>query len=128
MPAEKSAAYDVNKYTNVHFDMFGCRRRPDKMATLTVCCVLLMALLHICDGQSTTSTDSRCVYSFNVAATDCRQTPESNVEVQVVKSLAVGLQAQVKQLVSELKDLRAELTKSKTGKKSSFVYINSFHL
>ena len=40
---------------------------------------------------------------------------DSNVEVQVVKSLAVGLQAQVKQLVSELKDLRAELATLKTG-------------
>ena len=123
VPAEISAAYDVNKYKNVHFDTFGGRRRSDKMAASTACCVLLLALLLTTDGQSTTSTDSRCVYSFNVAATDCSQTPDSNVEVQVVKSLAVGLQAQVKQLVSELRDLRAELAKSKTGERNIIVYI-----
>lgn len=79
------------------------------MAALTVRFVLLLALLHMSDGQSTTSADSRCVYMFNVPASDCSQTPDSNGEVEVVKSLAVGLQAQVKQLVSELRDLRAEL-------------------
>ena len=57
------------------------------------------------------------MYSFNVPASDCSsQTADSNVEVQVVKSLAVGLQAQVKQLVSELKDLRAELATLKSDK------------
>lgn len=76
------------------------------------------------DGQRTL-VDSRCVYTFNVPASDCGQTLDSNGEVEVVKSLAVGLQAQVTLLVSELRDLRAELATIKTtgGKHSLVCYL-----
>ena len=90
----------------------------------TVRFVLLLTLLHMSDGQRTL-VDSRCVYTFNVPASDCSQTPDSNGEVEVVKSLAVGLQAQVTLLVSELRDLRAELATIKTtgGKHSLVCYL-----
>ena len=75
--------------------------------------VLLLAVLCESDGQSTTSVDSRCVYTFNVPASECGQTPDSNTDVEVVKSLAVGLQAQIKQLVNEVRQLRDDNVKMK---------------
>ena len=75
--------------------------------------VLLLVVLCESGGQSTTSVDSRCVYTFNVPASECGQTPDSNTDVEVVKSLAVGLQAQIKQLVYEVRQLRDDNVKMK---------------
>ena len=75
--------------------------------------VLLLVVLCESGGQSTTSVDSRCVYTFNVPASECGQTPDSNTDVEVVKSVAVGLQAQIKLLVNEVKQLRDDNVKMK---------------
>ena len=75
--------------------------------------VLLLAVLCESGGQSTTSVDSRCVYMFNVPASECGQTPDSNTDVEVVKSLAVGLQAQIKLLVNEVRQVRDDNVKMK---------------
>ena len=75
--------------------------------------VILLAVLCELGGRSTTSVDSRCVYTFNVPACECGQTPDSNTDVEVVKSLAVGLQAQIKQLVNEVRQLRDDNVKMK---------------
>ncbi|KAI0226299.1 hypothetical protein LSAT2_023094 [Lamellibrachia satsuma] len=75
--------------------------------------VLLLAVLCQADGQSTTSVDSRCAYTFNVPACHCGQAPNSNTDVEVLKSLAVGQQAQIKQLVSDVRELREENVKMK---------------
>ena len=74
---------------------------------------LLLTVLCESGGQSSTSVDSRCVYMFNVPASECGQTPDSNTDVEVVKSLAVGLQAQIKQLVNEVRQLRDDNVKMK---------------
>ena len=78
------------------------------MARMTAHFVLLLAVLCEADSQSTTSVDSRFVYTFNVPASDCGQVPDSNTDVQVLKSLAVAQQAQIKQLVTEVRELRED--------------------
>ena len=45
------------------------------------------------DGQSATSEDSHCSYTFKVKAGECSQTPG---EDQLLKSSAMALQAQVR--------------------------------
>ena len=75
--------------------------------------VLLFAILRESGAQSTTAVDSRCVYTFNVPASECGQTPDSNTDVEVVKSLALGLQAQIKLLVNEVRQLRDDNVKMK---------------
>ena len=56
---------------------------------------LLLALLCVTDGHSTTADDSHCSYTFKVPTNDCGQTP---MEDQLTKSLLVALQNQVKLL------------------------------
>ena len=75
--------------------------------------VLLLTILCESDGQSTTSVDSRCVYMFNVPASECGQTSDSNSNFELVKSVAVGLQAQIKQLVDEVRQLKEDNVKMK---------------
>ena len=62
-----------------------------------------------------TSVDghSRCVYTFNVPACECGQTPDSNTDVELMKSVTVGLQAQIKLLVNEVRQLRDDNVKMK---------------
>ena len=83
------------------------------MATPVAQFVLFLVVLCESGGQSTTSVDSRCVYTFNVPASECGQTPDSNTDVEVVKSLAVGLQAQIKLLVNEVRQLRDDNVRMK---------------
>ena len=78
------------------------------MARMIAHFVLLLAILCEADSQSTTSVDSRCV-----PASDCGQVPDSNTDVQVLKSLVVAQQAQIKQLVNEVKELREDNVKIK---------------
>ena len=82
------------------------------MARMTAHFVLLLAVLCEADSQSTTSVDSRCVYTFNVPASDCGQVPDSNTDVHVL-SLAVAQQAHIKQLVTEVRELREDNVKIK---------------
>lgn len=76
--------------------------------------ILLLTVLCEAAGESTTPVDSSCVYTFNVPA--CDQTPDSNTDVEVLKSLAVAQQAQIKQLVIELRELQQQLAASGPGR------------
>lgn len=78
------------------------------MKKSTVFVITLLAILTAAFGQTTTSTDSRCTYMFNVPASECSQTSGSSVDDQLLKSSVVGIQAQIKSLVNELKDVRAK--------------------
>ena len=66
---------------------------------------LLLALLCVTDGQSTTAEDSHCSYTFKVPTNDCGQTP---MEDQLTKSLLVALQTQVKLLARNHENLTEE--------------------
>ena len=66
---------------------------------------LLLTLLCVTDGQSTTSTDSHCSYTFKVPTNDCGQSPK---EDQLTKSLLVALQTQVKFLARNQEKLTEE--------------------
>ncbi|KAK2166998.1 hypothetical protein NP493_1290g02018 [Ridgeia piscesae] len=61
------------------------------ISVLRMC--LLLAILCVTDGQSTTAEDSHCSYTFKVPTNDCGQT---QMEDQLTKSLLVALQTQVK--------------------------------
>ena len=65
---------------------------------------LLLAVLRVTDGQSTTAEDSHCSYTFKVPANDCVQTP---VEDQLTKSFLVALQTQVR-LIARNQENQAE--------------------
>ncbi|KAI0242897.1 hypothetical protein LSAT2_010609 [Lamellibrachia satsuma] len=82
------------------------------MARMIAHFILLLAILCEADSQST-SVDSRCVFTFNVTASNCGAVPDSNTDVEVLKSLAVAQQAQIKQLVNEVRELREDNVKIK---------------
>ena len=54
---------------------------------------ILLFVLFVVDGQSATSEESHCSYTFNVKTGDCSQTPG---EDQLLKSSVMALQAQVR--------------------------------
>ena len=78
---------------------------------------VLLVLLCVADGKSTTSEDSHCSCTFKLPASDCSQTPG---EDQLLKSSVIALQAQFKLLASKLTDenekLRQEIATIKAGK------------
>ena len=73
------------------------------ISVLRIC--LLLAILCVTDGQSTTAEDSHCSYTFKVPTNDCGQTP---MEDQLTKSLLVALQTQVKLLARNREKLTEE--------------------
>ena len=102
------------------------------ISVLRIC--LLLAILCVTDGQSTTAEDSHCSYTFKVPTNDCGQTP---MEDQLTKSLLVALQAQVKllqenqaesfrKLTDENAKLLQELTTLKAGICENSFFVTSF--
>ena len=80
---------------------------------------ILLVVLCVADGQSTASEDSHCSYMFKVPAGDCSQTPG---EDQLMKSMLIALQTQVKlldrrqeELTEENVKLRQEISTIKAG-------------
>ena len=69
---------------------------------------ILLVVLCVADGQSTTSEDSHCSYSFKVPAGDCSQTPR---EDQLLKSSVMALQAQVRLQAEQLKNVPLDIVK-----------------
>ena len=65
------------------------------MAKSTLYIGILLVVVGVADGQSSTSEDSHCSYTFKVPACDCSQTPR---EDQLIQSLMIALQTQVKLL------------------------------
>ena len=74
------------------------------MARSIIHACILVSVIYMTAGQST-SADPRCVYTFNVPTSDCGQTPGPSVDDQIWKSSVIALQAQVKQLASDNKQL-----------------------
>ena len=68
------------------------------MAKSIVHVSVLMVVLCVSDGQSTTTEDSHCSYTFKVPAGDCGQTPG---EDQFMKSSVIALRDQVKFLAGK---------------------------
>ena len=62
---------------------------------------ILLVVLFVVDGQSATSEDSHCSYTFKVKAGDCSQTPG---EDQLLKSSVMALLAQVRLQTEQLKN------------------------
>ena len=75
------------------------------MATSALRISLLLVVLCATDGESSTSEDSHCVYTFNVPSNDCGQTP---MEDQLAKSQLVALQNQVTLLAGRQEHQAAE--------------------
>ena len=84
---------------------------------------ILLVVLCVADGQSTTSENSHCSYIFKVPASDCNQKPG---EDQFLKSSVMALQAQfkllagkqnedIRKLTDENERLRQEITTIKAG-------------
>ena len=94
---------------------------------------LLLTVIYAADGQSS-AADPRCVYTFNVPASECGQTPGSSVDDQVWKNSVIAMQAQVHQLASVtskltndnrklarvVESLQRELANSNTGMTKMF--------
>ena len=62
--------------------------------------------VFVTHGQSTAGDSSGCVYSFRVPTSHCTQTPSPSVDYQIWKSSVISLQAQVRQLTSDMRVLR----------------------
>ena len=89
---------------------------------------LILTVIHAADGQST-AVDPHCVYTFNLPACECGQTPGCSVDDQVWKNSVIALQSQVQQLASvtskltsdnrkltrAVENLQRELVNSNTG-------------
>ena len=67
----------------------------------------LCLLLTIIYGQSNAAAP-RCVYTFNVPASGCDQTPGSSVDDLVWKNSVIQLQAQVQQLARVINELTSD--------------------
>lgn len=76
------------------------------MKRSTAFVVISLAVLTVAFGQSTTSFDSRHTYTFNVPASECSQTSGSSA--LLLESSVIGIQAQIKILVKELKHVQAD--------------------
>ena len=74
--------------------------------TAALCVSVLLIVLCVTYGQSTTSDDSHCSYTFKVPAADCSQTCDD----QVLKSSVIGLQAQIKLLTKEIATIKAGMS------------------
>ena len=72
---------------------------------------LLLSVVCVTHGRSTTGYNSGCVYSFKVPTSDCAQTPSPSVDDQIWKSSVIALQTQFKQMANELRDVRAHNVK-----------------
>ena len=77
---------------------------------------LLLSVVCVTHGQSTAGDNSGCVYSFKVPTSDCAQTPGPSVDDQILRNSVLALQEQVKQLVSEVRNLNKEGAASATGR------------
>ena len=93
---------------------------------------IVLVVLSVADGQSTTSEDSHCSYMFKVPASECSQTTG---EDQLMKGLMIALQTQVKLLYSrqeELTDenvkLRQKIEAGKTEKNAVTLFKNECSL
>ena len=77
---------------------------------------LLLSVVCVTHGQSTAGDNAGCVYSFQVPTSDCAQTPGPSVDDQILRNTVLALQEQVKQLVSEVRNLKKEGAASATGR------------
>ena len=68
------------------------------MATSVLRISLLLAVLRVTAGQSTTSEDSHCSYMLKLPAAECGRTP---VDEQFMKSSMIALQSQMKLLAAK---------------------------
>ena len=95
-----------------------------KMVNVVLSLCLLLPVVCVTHGQSTAGDNSGCVYSFKVPTSDCAQTPGPRVDDQILRNSVLALQEQVKQLVSEVRNLKKEGAASPTG--TSYVSHISF--
>ena len=82
----------------------------DAMARSILRVCLLLTVMHVTDGQST-SADRRCVYMFNVPESNCDQTPGPSVDDQLLKSHVIALQAQLKLMASDMRVMQEHIEK-----------------
>ena len=68
------------------------------MATSVLCISLLLTVVCVTDGQSTTADDSFCSYTFNVPAAEYGP---NTVDDQFMKSSMIALQSQMKLLAAK---------------------------
>ena len=87
-----------------------------KMVNVILSLSLLLSVVCVTHGQSTAGDNSGCVYSFKVPTSDCAQTASPSVDDQILRNSVLALQEQVKQLVSEVKNLKKEGAASPTGR------------
>ena len=90
------------------------------MARLVLYVSLLLIIIHMTEGQST-SADPRCVCTVNVPTSGCGQTQGPSVEDQLLKSHVIALEAQIKQLVSDVENLKKERPNSNTGRTNTLL-------
>ena len=89
-----------------------------KMVNAILSLSLLLSVVCVTHGQSTAGDNSGCVYSFKVPTSDCAQTPGPSVDDQILRNSVLALQEQVKQLVTEVRNLKKEGAASPTGRSS----------
>ncbi|KAI0231014.1 hypothetical protein LSAT2_018618 [Lamellibrachia satsuma] len=87
----------------------------DNMASSILLVSVLLVVACVADGQSTTSQNSHCSYTFRVPEGDCGKTPADD---QLLKNSVVALQAQMKLLADDNVKLRQEIATIKTGNRS----------
>ena len=73
------------------------------MASSILLVNVLLVVVCVADGQSTTSQDSHCSYTFRVPEGDCGKTPADD---QLLKNSVVALQAQIKLLSQEIATIK----------------------
>ena len=86
------------------------------MVDVSLSLSLLLSVVCVTHGQSTAGDNSGCVYSFKVPTSDCAQTPSPSVDDQILRNSVLALQEQVKQLVTEVRNLKKEGAASPTGR------------
>ena len=90
------------------------------MARLVLQVSLLLTVIKMTDGQST-SADPRCVCTVNVPTSGCGQTQGPSVDDQLLKSHVIALQAQIKQLASDVENLKKERSNCNTGRTNTLL-------
>ena len=75
----------------------------DNMASSILLVSVLLVVVCVADGQSTTSQDSHCSYTFKVPEGDCGKTPADDL---LLKNSVVALQAQIKLLSQEIATIK----------------------
>ena len=95
------------------------------MATSILHICLLLTVLCVTDGQSTTAGDSHCSYTFKVPATECGP---NTIDDQFLKSSMIALQSQMTQMKKDFRKLTEENQKLRdsieAGKSDISTYIN----